>query len=91
MAYDQLNEICCNSKIIAKPGPNAQCCDSDAFDVDKQMCCGPVENKTILMKKSRDHLCCGRDQFDPNTEWCCLNEGLKTKPNTSMCCVNESE
>ncbi|XP_063348559.1 galaxin-like [Pelmatolapia mariae] len=48
-AYNPVNEICCQSTIISKPGPMAECCGEDVFDKDKQLCCGPADNKTILV------------------------------------------
>ncbi|XP_078101328.1 uncharacterized protein LOC144514005 [Sander vitreus] len=90
-AYNTFNELCCQSTVVPKPASNAKCCEENAYDVDKQMCCGPMENKTILTRKSSDHLCCGHDQFDPKTECCySMNNSLKIQPITSSCCVNES-
>ncbi|KAJ4935852.1 hypothetical protein JOQ06_017379, partial [Pogonophryne albipinna] len=54
-AYNELNDICCESNIAAKPGPNAKCCGKVAFDVDKQLCCGPKGSKEVVPKTSTEH------------------------------------
>ncbi|XP_044059955.1 uncharacterized protein si:ch211-195m9.3 isoform X4 [Siniperca chuatsi] len=85
-AYDSLNEICCQSTILAKPAPKAQCCGKEAFDEDKQMCCG--RNRTILTRNSTHHQCCGDDQYDMKTQCCCeKNETLTVQPKDSSCCA----
>ncbi|KAK2912489.1 hypothetical protein Q8A73_006602 [Channa argus] len=56
-AYDTLNEMCCNSTIVAKPVPKAECCGNKAIDADKQLCCGPNSNKIILNKKTSNSVC----------------------------------
>ncbi|KAL3991899.1 regulatory factor X 1/2/3 [Sarotherodon galilaeus] len=87
-AYNPVNEICCQSSIISKPGPMAECCGKDVFDKDKQLCCGPAENKTILVRNSRHHECCGHSQYDTETQCCCSNEEkLEIQSKDSSCCV----
>ncbi|XP_026171264.1 usherin [Mastacembelus armatus] len=78
MAYDPLNEICLNSTVAAKTVPKAQICSKDVYDEDKQLCCGPLDDKKILMKITRDHRCCGHDQYNMKTQWCCeVNQTLQ--------------
>ncbi|CAI5693628.1 unnamed protein product [Oreochromis niloticus] len=87
-AYNPVNEICCQSTIISKPGPMAECCVKDVFDKDKQLCCGPADNKTILVRNSRHHECCGHSQYDTETQCCCSNEEkLEIQSKDSSCCV----
>ncbi|XP_024660597.1 uncharacterized protein LOC112435872 isoform X1 [Maylandia zebra] len=87
-AYNPVNEICCQSTIISKPGPMAECCGKDVFDKDKQLCCGPADNKTILVRNSRHHECCGHSQYDTETQCCCSNEEkLEIQSKDSSCCV----
>ncbi|KAF1394070.1 hypothetical protein PFLUV_G00022680 [Perca fluviatilis] len=89
--YNTFTELCCQSTVVSKLASNAKCCAENAYDVDKQMCCGPMENKTVLTRNSSDHRCCGSDQFDSKTERCCfMNDSLKIQPITSGCCVKES-
>lgn len=60
---------------------------TEAFDVDEQMCCGPLTNKTILTKESSDHRCCGQNSFNPTTQCCCsINESLRIRSKDSRCC-----
>ncbi|XP_035765645.1 galaxin-like [Neolamprologus brichardi] len=66
----------------------AECCGKDVFDKDKQLCCGPADNKTILVRNSRHHECCGHSQYDTETQCCCSNEEkMEIQPNNSSCCV----
>ncbi|XP_074498216.1 uncharacterized protein LOC141771640 isoform X2 [Sebastes fasciatus] len=69
-AYNKLNEMCCQSTVVTKPGPKAECCGTGAYDDDTQLCCGPENNKKIWKKTSSDNKCCGRDQFDAKTQYC---------------------
>ncbi|XP_013763284.1 galaxin-like [Pundamilia nyererei] len=85
--YNPINEICCQSTIISKRGPMAECCGKDVFDKDKQLCCGPADNKTILVRNSRHHECCGHSQYDTETQCCCSNEKLEIQSKDSSCCV----
>ncbi|XP_026048792.1 uncharacterized protein LOC113036595 [Astatotilapia calliptera] len=86
--YNPINEICCQSTIISKRGPMAECCGNDVFDKDKQLCCGPADNKTILVRNSRHHECCGHSQYDTETQCCCSNEEkLEIQSKDSSCCV----
>ncbi|XP_019222673.1 uncharacterized protein LOC102080642 isoform X1 [Oreochromis niloticus] len=87
-AYNPVNEMCCQSTIISKPGPMAECCVKDVFDEDKQLCCGPADNKTILVRNSRHHECCGHSQYDTETQCCCSNEEkMEIQSKDSSCCV----
>ncbi|XP_026219175.1 uncharacterized protein si:ch211-195m9.3 isoform X2 [Anabas testudineus] len=98
--HDQYNitaECCClmNKKDLEIQPLNSSCCinNSEAFDEDTQLCCGPPGNKTILTKKSSHHRCCGHDQYNITAECCCsMNEkDLEIQPLNSSCCINDSE
>ncbi|XP_067450897.1 uncharacterized protein si:ch211-195m9.3 isoform X2 [Thunnus thynnus] len=67
-AFNSLNEICCQSIIIVRPVPNAQCCGKVAFDEEERPCCGP--NETVLIRKSPDEQCCGHELYNTKTECC---------------------
>ncbi|KAK5929393.1 hypothetical protein CgunFtcFv8_010625 [Champsocephalus gunnari] len=87
-AYNELNDICCESNIAAKPGPNAKCCGKVAFDVDKQLCCGPKGSKKVVPKTSTEHRCCGYKPFNLRSQCCCTvpPESLKIESINSPCC-----
>ncbi|XP_034024613.1 galaxin [Thalassophryne amazonica] len=88
--YDRLNEICCQGTISVKPVAKAECCGTESFDPDKQLCCGP--NKRILERRSIKHQCCASDQFDPETKCCCpMNGTLHVVPYQPNCCAEESD
>ncbi|XP_039987200.1 uncharacterized protein si:ch211-195m9.3 [Xiphias gladius] len=79
------------STIAAKIAPKAKYCDKEAFDEDKQLCCGPNHDKRILTRTSRLHRCCGRDQYYTVTHCCCsMNDVLQIKPIHSSCCVEDT-
>ena len=62
-----------------------------AYDVHNQLCCGPLDNKTVLNIESKHHQCCGHKQFDTKTQCCCLKNGsLDIRPKHHKCCVEES-
>ncbi|XP_070685487.1 galaxin-like [Pempheris klunzingeri] len=90
--YNPLSELCCLLTIAAKPVPNAQCCGKEAFDQDEQMCCGSLDNRTILLRQSNHHQCCGHDQYNTKTQCCCwMNESSEVHPRNSACCVEGSD
>ncbi|KAL3991913.1 exosome complex component RRP4 [Sarotherodon galilaeus] len=64
----------------------------EAFDKDKQLCCGASDKKMILMRNSSFHQCCGHNQYDNRTQCCCENkEGvLEVQPKNSSCCDKNS-
>ncbi|XP_067364732.1 uncharacterized protein si:ch211-195m9.3 isoform X2 [Channa argus] len=91
-AYDTLNEMCCNSTIVAKPVPKAECCGNKAIDADKQLCCGPNSNKIILNKKTSNSVCCLHKQFDKRTQCCTVVEGEpQPQPLNSSECKKEHD
>ncbi|XP_069390769.1 uncharacterized protein [Paralichthys olivaceus] len=71
--------------------PKAQCCDKAASESDKCLCCGAINNKTILIRKSSHHQCCGHEQYDTETE-CChwTGEDPKILPISSIDCGKKS-
>ncbi|KAF3847690.1 hypothetical protein F7725_020718 [Dissostichus mawsoni] len=87
-AYNKLNDICCESNVAAKPGPNAKCCGKVAFDVEKQLCCGPKGLKEVVPKTSTEHRCCGDKPFNHRNQCCCTvpPERLKIESINSSCC-----
>ncbi|XP_039865438.1 uncharacterized protein LOC120719944 [Simochromis diagramma] len=91
-AYNPVNEMCCQSTITAKPGPMAECCGKEVFDKDKQLCCGPTDNRVILVRNSSHHRCCGHNQYDTKTQCCCTNKEniLELQPKDSDCCMEDS-
>ncbi|XP_029373637.1 uncharacterized protein LOC115053208 [Echeneis naucrates] len=90
--YNPLTEICCQSTVVAKPVPKAQCCGEEAFDEDKQLCCGPLGNKMILKRHSKHHECCDRNQFDTRNQCCYeINGTLQIGSiNSSYCAKNSA-
>ncbi|XP_033971218.1 uncharacterized protein si:ch211-195m9.3 isoform X3 [Trematomus bernacchii] len=87
-AYNKLNDICCESNVAAKPGPNAKCCGKVAFDVDKQLCCGPKGFKKVVPKTSTEHRCCGDKPFNLRNQCCCTvpPKSLEVESINSSCC-----
>ncbi|XP_041796712.1 uncharacterized protein si:ch211-195m9.3 [Chelmon rostratus] len=69
---------------------NSTCCvDSETFDENKQLCCGPIHNKTILTRKSLHHRCCGREQYNTKTHCCSwTNDIPEIDFINSTCCVD---
>ncbi|XP_071353332.1 uncharacterized protein [Trachinotus anak] len=95
--HDQFNtktECCLEiNGALKKQQIHSNCCaeNSEAFDVDKHICCGPFDAQTILIRNSSRHECCGHGQYDTENECCCLIGGsLKKQPINSSCCTNET-
>ncbi|XP_039865289.1 galaxin-like isoform X2 [Simochromis diagramma] len=89
-AYNPVNEICCQSTIIAKPSPMAECCGKGVYDVEKELCCGPISDKKILTRNSPDHVCCHQGQFNSKAECCCWkDDGAEIQPRNSSCCMQQ--
>ncbi|XP_065816610.1 uncharacterized protein [Labrus bergylta] len=84
--YDERNELCCESSLVAKPTPASKCCGNETYDEDNQLCCG-LNEKKILKRKSSNHECCGqKGQYDKMTQRCCLvDNALKIQPINSTC------
>ncbi|XP_038549768.1 galaxin-like [Micropterus salmoides] len=89
--YDQYNtktQWCCVGDRILEIHPiNSSSC-KEAFDEEKQLCCGP--KKKILTRNSSDHECCGYDQYNTKTQWCCVGDRiLEIHPINSSSCKGE--
>ena len=44
---------------------------TEAYNEDRQLCCGSLHNAKILMKEQKESLCCGDVQYNPETQGCC--------------------
>jgi hypothetical protein len=44
---------------------------TEAYNVDRQLCCGRLGSEKILMKEHKDSICCGDVQYNPQTQRCC--------------------
>ncbi|XP_030296218.1 uncharacterized protein LOC115595639 [Sparus aurata] len=89
--YNEHAELCCQLTVVTKPPPNAQCCAKVAYDAHNQLCCGPLDNRTVLDRESRHHQCCGHEQFNTKTHCCCVTHGfLDIHPKHHKCCLEES-
>ncbi|CAL8386129.1 unnamed protein product [Gadus morhua 'NCC'] len=42
-----------------------------AYNVDRQLCCGSLRNVTILIKEQKGSICCGDVQYNPEKQGCC--------------------
>ncbi|XP_025754299.1 galaxin [Oreochromis niloticus] len=88
--YDKNTQLCCQSTVIDKRSPNHRCCDKRAYDVEKELCCGPISDKKILTRNSPDHMCCHQGQFNSKTECCCWkDDGAEIQPRNSSCCMQQ--
>ncbi|XP_056434550.1 galaxin-like [Gadus chalcogrammus] len=56
---------------MSGPGTLYKCCGQEAYNVDRQLCCGSLGNVKILMKKQKGSICCGDVQYNPETQGCC--------------------
>ncbi|XP_040902510.1 uncharacterized protein si:ch211-195m9.3 [Toxotes jaculatrix] len=84
-----VSALCFQSSTTATLPPQAQYCDKEVFDVDKQLCCGPYNNKTILTRKSSHHQCCGHGQYDTLKECCFWNDEIsEVHPLNSSHCAS---
>ncbi|XP_034151521.1 uncharacterized protein LOC117595339 isoform X2 [Esox lucius] len=83
-AYDPLNYLCCNTRILKRNKPYSKCCGKEVFD-SHQLCCG-VE-KIVLTKISSNHKCCGNQQYD-NKRQCCNYTVVTTRNLDGQCHVS---
>ena len=44
---------------------------TEAYNVDRQLCCGSLRNVTILIKEQKGSICCGDVQYNPEKQGCC--------------------
>ena len=87
-----LKEVCIRSKqhSISVKKNGIWIFSTEAYDPDKQMCCGPTGNRRILTRRSSHHLCCEHEQYDSETHCCCFtNEALRIDLINSSCCLKE--
>ncbi|KAL3991908.1 hypothetical protein ACER0C_011533 [Sarotherodon galilaeus] len=83
--------LCCQSTVVTKSSPQHRCCDKGTYDMEKELCCGPINDKKILKRNSTDHQCCYHDQFNTKTECCCWKkESAEVQLKNSSCCSEES-
>ncbi|XP_035629309.1 usherin-like isoform X1 [Oncorhynchus keta] len=89
-AYDPLNQLCCDSRILNRTQPHAKCCGKEPYDEDNQLCCGNIiEGRKVLAKMSSHHRCCGDHQFNQQSH-CCCSETLSPEPLNASCCASSS-
>ena len=43
---------------------------TEAYNVDRQLCCGRLRSEKILKKEHKDSVCCGDVQYNPETQGC---------------------
>ncbi|KAK2894853.1 hypothetical protein Q8A67_012082 [Cirrhinus molitorella] len=87
VAYNPLNEICCNDNILTRSSTQANCCGSVTYLTTTHLCCGG--NKTFELKENRS--CCGNKTFDMTTHCCCTKPTLEVKPKNDTCCRTETD
>ncbi|XP_059893786.1 galaxin-2-like isoform X2 [Gadus macrocephalus] len=59
------------NNMIPEPGTLYKCCGQEAYNEDRQLCCGSLRSVKILMKEHKDSICCGDVQYNPETQRCC--------------------
>ncbi|CAL8330172.1 unnamed protein product [Boreogadus saida] len=59
------------NNMIPEPGTLSKCCGQEAYNVDRQLCCGRLRSEKILKKEHKDSVCCGDVQYNPETQGCC--------------------
>ncbi|CAL8337800.1 unnamed protein product [Arctogadus glacialis] len=59
------------NNMMSGPGTLSKCCGLEAYNVDRQLCCGRLRREKILMKEHKDSVCCGDVQYNPETQGCC--------------------
>ncbi|XP_047191822.1 uncharacterized protein si:ch211-195m9.3 isoform X2 [Scophthalmus maximus] len=91
--YDTMTHCCCGvTDVLQIQLIQSKCCEEYSaqilqpkfcgkvtFDVERQLCCGPIHDKNILNRTSSRHRCCsGHDQYDTATECCFMINGVLT-------------
>ncbi|XP_030600730.1 uncharacterized protein LOC115790874 isoform X2 [Archocentrus centrarchus] len=88
--FSKHKELCCQSSVVHKPSLKYRCCDKKAYHVEEQLCCGPINDKKILIRISEDHQCCHHGQFNTKNECCCWkNDVAEIQSKNSSCCVKQ--
>ncbi|KAK0145968.1 Galaxin [Merluccius polli] len=64
---------------------------SEAYNVDRQLCCGDLGSEKILHKESNDSICCGDGQYNPKTHCCCGDLLLRIETQKCSKCCEEDE